>query len=746
MKKLLKIFSIVVMLFTAIMLIACGSIELSFNEESIELEVGETEQLEYNISNDDIDLVWSVEDDSIVEVDQTGHIKGLKAGTTVITVKAKDKDIEAKITVNVKEKPVVNPTSVIIEGAPNEGKVGESITLTAKVLPAGADQNVTWTSDDEEVATVSDKGVVNLVGIGTVKIKATSDKDSTKFHEVEIDVLAPDPESITITSEDNLTEIFLYESLQFTATVSPDLATKAVVWSVSDNDLASINPNGLLTALLPGTVTVTATSTVNENVTATFELVIVQQEPESINVNTNSVTLDVDGEVTLIVSVEPLLAVQTVEFTSSNEEVATVDENGKIKAVGAGQATITIKSTVKETVTATVTVEVVDTTEIEYDVETVLLDASITAEKYEKITVDGKDFYVGLNAFTNAQEAFDVLEENSVVIVKAGTYNEPTTIKVNGVQIIGPNAGIAAGKDLSNREEEAVFSAFMTLDGVENILIDGIALTGSAQIKSMKPIKNITIQNINSFAPAVPAGEGVIFAHVSNAADRNENITIQNSSFVDTTGASPAGGYRSIRINNANNLTIRDNYFVGFFDTIRLEGEGNAGLGNGVGITGYLKIQDNTFENNFQYPIWIGAFQGADISITDNYLGTYEGYSGVYGYIYIAGFKKADTKSIIDVLRNEMPHKVPGWHQIRFNTNGATADDLEINVNYNIFHQNATDGEDEYYHIADHYADSTFTINGTNNYFLYEGEVKADNFLRVNYEPYFRSLTEEEQD
>ena len=193
-------------------------------------------------------------------------------------------------------------------------------------------------------------------------------------------------------------------------------------------------------------------------------------------------------------------------------------------------------------------------------------------------------------------------------------------------------------------------------------------------------------------------------------------------------------------------MTIRDNYFVGFFDTIRLEGEGNAGLGNGVGITGYLKIQDNTFENNFQYPIWIGAFQGADIRITDNYLGTYEGYSGVYGYIYIAGFKKADTKSIIDVLRNEMPHKVPSWHQIRFNTNGATADDLEINVNYNIFHQNATDGEDEYYHIADHYADSTFTINGTNNYFLYEGEVKADNFLRVNYEPYFRSLTEEEQD
>src|SRR5690606_32575565 len=109
------------------------------------------------------------------------------------------------------------------------------------------------------------------------------------------------------------------------------------------------------------------------------------------------------------------------------------DATGKITAVGAGTAVITVKSSVKETVSATFDVEVIDVSLIEYDTEFVLLDSSITDDRFEKITVDEVEYYVGLNAFSSAEAAFNALEENSTLIVKAGTYEEAVTIKVNGV-------------------------------------------------------------------------------------------------------------------------------------------------------------------------------------------------------------------------------------------------------------------------------------------------------------------------
>ncbi|MCK9470860.1 MAG: Ig-like domain-containing protein [Bacilli bacterium] len=754
MKKVTKFLSLLLMLTLAIVFVSCGDpIEISFADESIEIEFEATKQLDFTVSDEELELEWSVSDPTILEVTQTGSVKGLKAGTTTVTVKVKGEDVEATISVTVKPKPVINPTTVVISDSVSEGKVGESYTFKATVLPAGADQGVTWASSDEEVATVSATGVVNLLSIGEVTISATSTKDNTKKQTVDINVLAPDPTSITITSEENVTEVNVFATLQFSASVSPDIAVAEVSWSVSDDALASIDANGKLTAKQPGTVTVTATSTVASTVSDTFELTIVQPDPEEVVVDKESATLEVDEEITLSANVLPSIAIQSVTFTSSDEDVATVDENGKVTAIGAGEAVITITATAKTSVTKTVNIKVIDVSLIEYDVEFVLLDEAITAERFEKITVDEKEFYVGLNAFTVASEAFAVLEDDSTLIVKKGTYSGATKVTASGVTILGPNAGKPAGKDLSNRVDEAVFSGVMTFDGAEDILIDGIAISGAAQIKFVKATKNVTIQNLNSFSPGIPAGEGVIFAQAATATDLNENFVIRNSSFVDSSGydgAGPGGGFRAIRINNAKDLEITDNFLVGFYDTIRLEGEGNAGAGAGYGASGSIKINNNRFENNFQYPIWIGTHRLSDIEVFDNYLGTRKDYAGsgygVYGYIYIVGFKPtAEFKAVVNVLRNEMPYQVPGWHQFRFNSGGATPEQLEINANFNIFHENASYPDGDYYHIADHFADSDtgFRINGKDNYFLYEGEVLEEYFLRTEYEPYFTELSDE---
>lgn len=731
----------------ALLMVACKKpVTLSFDKGSETVEVEKSIVLAFSISDETLELEWSSDKKTVATVDQTGEVTGVSVGSANITVKVKDKDVSATIAVTVTAKPVVNPTSVLIENAVESGKVGQSFTFKAKVLPVGADQSVTWKSDNTNVVTVSNTGVVTLVGVGTTTITATSVKDPSKKFEVDINSLAPDPTSITITTENNVTQVDVFSTVQFTAKASPDLASSKVTWTVSDDALASIDEKGLLTAKQPGTVTVTATSTVVTTVKKEFEITIVRPEPTELTVTGKETRLEKGQELQLTTSVQPASAIQDVVFSSSDEAVATVDATGKVVAVGAGTVVITIKSQAKESVFKEYEITVIDVSLIDYSAEVIILDASITALKYEKITIDSKDYYVGLNAFTSAAAAFLALEENSVLIVKAGTYAEATTIKVNGVKVYGPNRDKPAGKDLSNRVDEAIFSKIITLDGVNNILFDGIALTNSAQIKSLKPVQNITILNLKSYSPSVPAGEGIIYGLAPLATDVNENYVVKNSAFVDG-----GLGYRAIRINNVKNLEVSNNYFFGFFDTIRLEGENNAGLGSGAGISGNILIQDNVFEDNTQYSIWIGAYHSVNMNIVRNNIGVKKDLTSVYGFVYIAGFRDKGVKSVINVLYNEMPYRIADWHQLRFNSTKATPEQLEINVNYNVFHEEP--GNDEgvaYFHIADHYraaadaVDTGFRINGINNYYLYEGEVKADYFLGTNYEPYFTETTPNE--
>ena len=598
---------------------------------------------------------------------------------------------------------------------------------------------------------MTENGSVAFLKPGTVKIKATSTKDTSKYGEVDINVKEPDPQSISIISENNVTEINIFDTIQFTAVVSPDLAFQSVTWSVSDESIATIDSKGKLTAKAVGTVIITATSTVLESVKGTFELKIVQPDPVQIiyEIGQKDLVYDLNETDKIKATIQPLIAVQDIVFASSDTNVVTVDENGNVKAVGEGSAKITIKSKVKESVKVELNIKVVDVKKIQYSKDTIILDAAINAKRFDKITYDGKEYYVNLNAFTSAKDAFNALVENSKLIVKSGKYDGATTIKANGVQIIGPNASVVNAQVLENRTfEEAVFTGIMTLDGVQDITISGIALSKAGQIRSEKPLKNITIQNIYSFDSTVPAGEGVIFFGLSNANQKNENILVQNSHFFDSNTKAYGQGFRGVRVNNAKDLYIKNNYFTGFYDSIRLEGEGNADRGKGFGVSGKLLITENVFVNNFQYPIWVGMFQAADVEIIDNFIGVCPEHYGVYGYIYLAGFKPTDTKTVVNILRNEFPYAVYDYHHIRFNTGGATADQLEINVNYNIFHEkpNIDKEKKPYKHIIDHLQDSKFTINGKNNYFLYEDDVIAEYFTNSEYEPYSRSITVSENE
>lgn len=129
-----------------------------------------------------------------------------------------------------------------------------------------------------------------------------------------------------------------------TATITPSNATNQnVTWESSDTKVATVD-NGLVTAVAEGTATITVT-TADGGKTATCEVTVTQPAETpvaSVTLDKTSLTLDVGGSDTLTATVKPDDATnKAVTWSTSNENVATVDQNGNVKAVGAGTATIT---------------------------------------------------------------------------------------------------------------------------------------------------------------------------------------------------------------------------------------------------------------------------------------------------------------------------------------------------------------------------------------------------------------------
>ncbi|WP_051554714.1 Ig-like domain-containing protein [Maribacter antarcticus] len=239
-------------------------------------------------------------------------------------------------------------TGVTVDPTTDTIILGGTTQLTATVSPANADDiSVVWSSSDEMVATVDAIGLVTSIGLGTAIITVTTNNGGFEA-DAEITIVA-EPIPVTgVTVNPTTDTIVLGGTTQLTATVSPAGADDtSVTWSSSDEIIATVDANGLVTSIGLGTATITVTTTDGGFMADAAITIVAEPIPVTgVTVNPTTDTIVLGGTTQLTATVSPAGADDTsVTWSSSDVAIATVDGNGLVTSVGLGTATITVTTT-----------------------------------------------------------------------------------------------------------------------------------------------------------------------------------------------------------------------------------------------------------------------------------------------------------------------------------------------------------------------------------------------------------------
>ena len=326
------------------------SIKLDATNKTV--EPGESFKLNYTIkpaNPTNPNVKWSTSNKKVATVTKNGVVKAVGKGTAKITITTVDGGFTAVCTVNV----VKMVTGIKVSRKAVTLTPGSSYTLKATVLPKNAsNKNVIWRSGNSKVATVDKNGVITAKKAGKATITAVTEEGSFKAKcSVSVVIKA---ESVTLKKE-SLT-VNSGSKVRIGYTVLPANTTdKSLTWKSGNKKIATVNQNGVVTGVSGGKVKITAET---ENGKTASCVVTVIPVPTSIKLSSTGISIYEGATKKLKATVLPTNAEnRSVKWSSNNKKVATVDKNGKIKAIAAGMAVITVK-TVEGGITAKCTVNV----------------------------------------------------------------------------------------------------------------------------------------------------------------------------------------------------------------------------------------------------------------------------------------------------------------------------------------------------------------------------------------------------
>lgn len=318
---------------------------------------------------------------------------------------------------------------------------GIEVSGTVTLVPtASAGSTVTWASDNAAVATVDGNGVVTGVGAGTATITATatvtSDSGTTTATDTCVVTVTAPAQEIAVTVNPTTAEVEVDKTVPLSATVTGTEIT-TVTWTSSDETVAKVDANGVVTGVKAGTATITATSTKDTNKKATCAVTVKESSTAlSVSLDKTIAEVEIGKDITLKATTEPAEGV-TVTWASDKTAVATVDTNGKVTGVTAGEATITATATMgTKKVEISCEVTVVETAR-KVTLDNEKLEMTAGEEKTLKATVEGyTSASEGKVTWTTSDKTIATVDEKGkVTALKEGTVKITATNTENNVEV-----------------------------------------------------------------------------------------------------------------------------------------------------------------------------------------------------------------------------------------------------------------------------------------------------------------------
>lgn len=288
------------------------------------------------------EIVWLSSDSDIAKVADDGTVTGVSEGTVIITAATKSgsKIAECRVTVDKILIPIYNLT-LNTESLQVEKNRYDKIEAT--VNPDNATYaNIMWTTSNPDIVQVDSYGVIKGIEIGKAIITATTE-DGSKSAECEVEVIPVQLKGISLKNSE--IELKEGETSNIEVILTPEDAPKPnLIFSSTKTSVATVDENGKITAIKQGTTKITVTTEDGEH-TTTCNVTVVPKviKVTDITLNKSTIQMYVGNVETLQATILPENAEnKKIIWSSSDEKVATINENGEITAQALGTTRIEV--------------------------------------------------------------------------------------------------------------------------------------------------------------------------------------------------------------------------------------------------------------------------------------------------------------------------------------------------------------------------------------------------------------------
>lgn len=508
---------------------------------------------------------WYVDCDPAIATINADGVLSAKGGlvhsypVTVTAVSKEDADVFATWQVT-----VVPAASKIVITAPVDyidlNSDVNTLQLTAACEPAEALQGVTWRSMNPEIASVDENGLVKGLRQGSAVIVATASDGSGREGSFTVRVLCA-AEGLRIEGPAALASGY---TAQLRVVSFPEgTEAPAVTWSTDfEEAIAFISQNGMLYAAagldVPVKVTVTATSVLDPTLTATHQVLLcpavtkvnMTADADFIDLNSGVYTLQMQA------SCEPSIALQDVEWLSSDPYVAMVDQNGLVTGLKAGQTTIIARAKDGTGRYASMNVKVLWAVKgLEISGTQVLgfgcsaqLKATVTPADATEQTIRwwvDVDEQIATISATGLLSAKAGLVQPVTVKVSAQSTQDPTVVATHTVELLPPVRTV-------NMIFEREFIDLTSEDKTLQLTASCNPASACQQVKWATSNPKVATVDANGLVTGVSQGNVVITATAVDGTGKSARFTVRVLDAVESvsiSGPTEIGAGKSVKLN-----------------------------------------------------------------------------------------------------------------------------------------------------------------------------------------------------